>query len=443
MKPLYESVEEGPSAWDDSKKQQELFCQQHMLFLVVYSDKISIAPQGTDETNPLSVCADVLTRIVDRIVSDHAVAASEQMQEGPQRTQGAVSSSDGAAGSSSAKCGATAESAGSPPLRPDQIIGFVAFKTYYEAARWSLLYIHELQLVPEVRGRGVGAYLMENVEEVARKYRSMFLMLTVQDVNVGARRFYEKGGFTVDEACPSVCYQSEKVSYRIMSKVLDKSILRHSCISCRDVGFRYPESLTIHNCKMHGEPWPHRCRHPQCGLGTVKREQLRRHIAQHDESAGSSATASEAGTGFGLPSKMQEDTLGGGGQGGSEGGGPVGARRIARAADLLCQRVTLSSSGQTGMVIKTSGKTYTVRLDGDPPKTCSVRRSEFVVQVPRTPDALLRCVSGPDAACIDPNMLLPAVAERKKKDPDFMFAMALHYSEEQRPKRRRQVGVSS
>ncbi|HVU50217.1 MAG TPA: GNAT family N-acetyltransferase [Polyangia bacterium] len=69
---------------------------------------------------------------------------------------------------------------------------FIGFTTF--AAR-PLLNIHDLAVVPEHRGRGVGRALLAAAEEAARRRGCVKLTLEVQQHNARARRVYEAAGF--------------------------------------------------------------------------------------------------------------------------------------------------------------------------------------------------------------------------------------------------------
>ena len=59
-----------------------------------------------------------------------------------------------------------------------------------------LLNVHDLAVIPEFRGNGVGRALLSAVEEHARRHGSCKLTLEVQDDNRRARALYESFGFT-------------------------------------------------------------------------------------------------------------------------------------------------------------------------------------------------------------------------------------------------------
>ena len=69
---------------------------------------------------------------------------------------------------------------------------FLGFSTF--AAR-PLINIHDLAVLPEYRGQGIGRRLLEEVERKARDLGCCKLTLEVQENNHRARRAYEAVGF--------------------------------------------------------------------------------------------------------------------------------------------------------------------------------------------------------------------------------------------------------
>jgi len=69
---------------------------------------------------------------------------------------------------------------------------FVGFSTF--AAR-PLINIHDLSVLPEHRGRGIGRALLEAVEKKARERGCAKVTLEVQENNSHARRVYAAAGF--------------------------------------------------------------------------------------------------------------------------------------------------------------------------------------------------------------------------------------------------------
>lgn len=70
---------------------------------------------------------------------------------------------------------------------------FVGFSTF--AAR-PLINIHDLAVLPDGRGRGIGPQLLEAVESKARAMGCCKLTLETQENNHRARRIYQAAGFT-------------------------------------------------------------------------------------------------------------------------------------------------------------------------------------------------------------------------------------------------------
>ncbi len=69
---------------------------------------------------------------------------------------------------------------------------FLGFSTF--AAR-PLLNVHDLAVLPECRGAGIGQALLAAVEEKARELGCCRITLEVLEGNVRARGVYEKAGF--------------------------------------------------------------------------------------------------------------------------------------------------------------------------------------------------------------------------------------------------------
>jgi GNAT superfamily N-acetyltransferase len=84
--------------------------------------------------------------------------------------------------------------------RGDSAIGiavcFLGFSTF--AAR-RLLNVHDLAVVPEERGKGVGRRLLARAEEKARELGCCKLTLEVQEHNARAQRLYTHFGFAAYE----------------------------------------------------------------------------------------------------------------------------------------------------------------------------------------------------------------------------------------------------
>ncbi|KAJ5949154.1 hypothetical protein N7454_000738 [Penicillium verhagenii] len=81
------------------------------------------------------------------------------------------------------------------------VLGFLSFMVTYEDGH-EVVYCYEIHLSAAARGRGLGGLLMSRMEEIGRSVGVEKAMLTVFRSNVVACRFYEKGGYVVDEYSP-------------------------------------------------------------------------------------------------------------------------------------------------------------------------------------------------------------------------------------------------
>ena len=104
-----------------------------------------------------------------------------------------------------------------------EIQGFCSFMLTYEDGL-EVVYCYELHLMPQLRGLGIGKLLMSLMEGVGSRVGVEKAMLTVFVENQGARRFYEKLGYDVDEYSPSAKRLRggiiKKPTYVILSKRL-------------------------------------------------------------------------------------------------------------------------------------------------------------------------------------------------------------------------------
>lgn len=86
-------------------------------------------------------------------------------------------------------------------LENSGIVGFLSFMVTYEDGK-EVVYCYEIHLSPMARGKGLGALLMNQMEDIGRLVGLEKAMLTVFKSNTTARRFYEKGGYEIDEYSP-------------------------------------------------------------------------------------------------------------------------------------------------------------------------------------------------------------------------------------------------
>lgn len=87
------------------------------------------------------------------------------------------------------------------PADKTGVLGFLSFMVTYEDGK-EVVYCYEIHLSPMARGRGLGGLLMGRMEEIGRSVGLEKAMLTVFKSNETARRFYERGGYGVDESSP-------------------------------------------------------------------------------------------------------------------------------------------------------------------------------------------------------------------------------------------------
>lgn len=69
---------------------------------------------------------------------------------------------------------------------------FLGFSTFYARP---LINVHDLAILPQHRGRGIGKKLLGAVEQKARELGCCKVTLEVQENNTLARRVYESSGF--------------------------------------------------------------------------------------------------------------------------------------------------------------------------------------------------------------------------------------------------------
>lgn len=90
-------------------------------------------------------------------------------------------------------------------------ICFIGFSTFYARP---LINIHDLTVLDEHRGKGVGRRLMRAVESEALAMGCCKVTLEVREDNEGARRLYNSEGFRGESA-------ADGTNYFYMQKILD------------------------------------------------------------------------------------------------------------------------------------------------------------------------------------------------------------------------------
>lgn len=74
---------------------------------------------------------------------------------------------------------------------------------------------YELQIDDGYKSKGIGAHLMKALESLAKVWELERVVLTLLTNNEGAKRFYDRLGYTLDEMSPD---KSEETAYEIYSK---------------------------------------------------------------------------------------------------------------------------------------------------------------------------------------------------------------------------------
>jgi N-alpha-acetyltransferase 40 len=115
-----------------------------------------------------------------------------------------------------------------------ELQAFVHFRFMLEGDA-PVLYVYEIQCEPRVRGKGIGTHLMKALELVAYQEKMHYVLLTVFNSNAGARRFYARLGYTLDELSKSAAMLQSQPTYRILSKCVDPEVkaakgVRHSAL---------------------------------------------------------------------------------------------------------------------------------------------------------------------------------------------------------------------
>lgn len=102
-------------------------------------------------------------------------------------------------------------------------LGFVHYRFIAQGA-FPVLYLFEIQLERSIRRRGLGKHLMRMVEIIAKRTNMGWVMLTVFNENMSARKMYINSlGYVVDETSPSrLGKRGEHFQYEILSKCLIK-----------------------------------------------------------------------------------------------------------------------------------------------------------------------------------------------------------------------------
>jgi ribosomal protein S18 acetylase RimI-like enzyme len=94
----------------------------------------------------------------------------------------------------------------SPPPYSNPVLGFLSFMFTHDDPPYTdrtVVYIYEIHLSESLRGSGLGSHLIQKAEGIAKSTDVSKTMLTVFSSNKGARRLYERLGYTKDQCSPA------------------------------------------------------------------------------------------------------------------------------------------------------------------------------------------------------------------------------------------------
>lgn len=112
------------------------------------------------------------------------------------------------------------EAAPEPVVDSQRPVAFVHLRYEMEEDE-PVLYVYEIQVESSIQGRGVGKFLMQLVELIARRAGLARVMLTSFTANSGANKLYSKLGYVLDEGSPGAMDPTgDSAGYEILTKRL-------------------------------------------------------------------------------------------------------------------------------------------------------------------------------------------------------------------------------
>ncbi|KAJ8442905.1 hypothetical protein Cgig2_022271 [Carnegiea gigantea] len=122
------------------------------------------------------------------------------------------------------------------------VVGFAHYRFILEE-ELPVLYVYELQLEQHVQGKGVGKFLMQLLELIARKSCMAAIMLTVQKANLSAMLFYaNKMNYCVSAISPSrvdPMVWSDQLWKRDVQSIIEVEKVVATCQRWRGFAFEY------------------------------------------------------------------------------------------------------------------------------------------------------------------------------------------------------------
>lgn len=100
-----------------------------------------------------------------------------------------------------------------------KVAAYVTFRFEWDdedEPEYPVLFLYEIQVAEEYRGRGLGTILMDHLKKIADHFELRKILLTVFKINTRALEFYKKVGFGIDANSPSSCGFHDE-TYEILS----------------------------------------------------------------------------------------------------------------------------------------------------------------------------------------------------------------------------------
>ncbi|GAB4821276.1 hypothetical protein N2152v2_008322 [Parachlorella kessleri] len=194
MQGLYEACPDW--GWSDADKQQEL-THADARYIIVYA-------AGAERPHAGEAAAAAGSAAVAAAGEPEAADRSAQAVPGPRSSAGAECPGRAPPAGFAISAQGAAEPAASVQglQRLGQPLAFMHFR-YEEEAGEPVLYLYEIQIEEQAQGKGLGKFLMQLLELVARKGRVTRLLLTVFHGNLAAQALYRRLGYVLDDDSPA------------------------------------------------------------------------------------------------------------------------------------------------------------------------------------------------------------------------------------------------
>jgi ribosomal protein S18 acetylase RimI-like enzyme len=93
-------------------------------------------------------------------------------------------------------------------IEDNEVIGFLLAYELQRFDKNNMMYVHEVDVMPEYRRRGIGRRMIEEVTRICEQRGVYKMFLITNKSNVPASRLYEAtGGKTIDDDSIVYCYE--------------------------------------------------------------------------------------------------------------------------------------------------------------------------------------------------------------------------------------------